>query len=162
KESALLALAADASTGDDARTAALAALAALDARKHAETIGAVVRDGQAPASLRDRAARVLGTLNLREAPGELVASFPSASGPLAAAIAAALVNRTGGCEDLLGAIAAGKASPRLLQDRAVQARMRDARTARLDDRLRTLTAGLPAFDQRIDAILKLRAESYAR
>src|SRR5204863_1501129 len=103
------------------RAAALAALAALDARKHAVTIGAIVRDSGVPASLRDRAARVLGTLNLREARGELVASFPNASGPLAAAIAASLVNTPAGCEELLNAVAAGKASPRLLQDRAIQA-----------------------------------------
>lgn len=162
KEPELLALAADASAGDGPRAAALAALAALDARKHAATIGAVVRDGNAPGSLRDRAARVLGTLNLREARGELAASFPNASGPLAAAIAAALVNTPAGCEELLNAIATGKASPRLLQDRVIQTRMRDARVRQLDERLRTLTAGLPAFDQKIDAILKQRAESFTR
>src|SRR5262249_49232638 len=162
KESALLSLAADTNSGDGPRTAALAALASLDARKHAATIGNVVRDGHAPASIRDRAARVLGTLNLREARNELVASFPNASGPLAAAIAASLVNTPAGCEELLGAIAAGKASPRLLQDRAVQARMRDARVAKLDERLSKLTEGLPPFDQKIDAILKQRAELFAR
>jgi putative heme-binding domain-containing protein len=162
KEPALLALAADVDAGDAPRAAALGALAALDGRKHAATIGATVRDGRAPAPLRDRAARVLGTLNLREARGELVESFPTASGPLAAAIAAALVNTPAGCEELLGAIAAGKASPRLLQDRVIQTRMRDARIAKLDERLAKLTAGLPAFDQKIGEVLKKRAESFAR
>src|SRR5262249_58645700 len=93
----------------------------------------------------DRAARVLGTLTRRDARSELVTSFPNASGPLAAAIAAALVNTPAGCEELLNAIAAGKASPRLLQDRAIQARLRDARIARLDARLGKLNEGLPAF-----------------
>src|SRR2546430_918502 len=87
-------------------------------------------------------------------------AHPSAVAParLQTALAANLVNPRAGADRLLEAIAAGKASARLLQERAVAVRLK--KMADLKGRLEQLTRGLPPADQKIQELLQRRRDGY--
>jgi putative heme-binding domain-containing protein len=68
-------------------------------------------------------------------------------------IALGLADSSQGGDKLLDAVGKGKASPRLLQERAVELKLRQAKVSNLDQRLATLTRGLPPADQRITELL---------
>src|SRR5581483_3712313 len=98
-------------------------LLVLDARRHAGTVGAVLADADAPPGLRDRAAELLARANQPKTFSELIKAMPLAPARLQGVIAANLANSRPGAEKLLEAVAAGKASARLLQDRTVATRL---------------------------------------
>src|SRR5690606_19217660 len=91
------------------RQAALDALFALGAVKHAPTLGAVLGDGDTPMSLREHAAGLLARANRPRTLDLLVAQLAVAPARLQTAIAAGLAGSRPGAERLLGAVAAGKA-----------------------------------------------------
>jgi putative heme-binding domain-containing protein len=91
----------------------------------------------------------------------LTTALATAPRRLAGSIALALAGARTGGEALLSAIAAGKASPQLLQDKAVRGRLAQSKVPDLDARLAKLTAGLPSPDQRIAELLHARAKGYA-
>ncbi len=101
------------------RVAAVNALAALDARRHVLLFGQVLADADSPIGLREQAARVLAQTNTSAAQIQLVQVLPAAPARLQNVIAAELARSRTGAEKLLDAIAAGKASARLLQERLV-------------------------------------------
>jgi putative heme-binding domain-containing protein len=63
---------------------------------------------------------------------------------------------------LLNAIATGKASGRLLQERAVQARVVESKLPRGAERIAELTRGLPSADQRMTELMNQRRAGFAR
>src|SRR5262249_53188464 len=65
-----------------------------------------------------------------------------------------------GAEALMDAIAAGKASARLLQERPVAVALGQAKPPNLDERLRLLLAGLPPADQQIARLLDRRRAQF--
>jgi putative heme-binding domain-containing protein len=78
------------------------------------------------------------------------------------AIAAGLAGSKTGAEQLLEAVAAGKASARLLQERSVEVKLRAASLSRLEERLAQMTAGLPPADERINQLLKKRRDGFRK
>ncbi len=161
KQDVLLKIAGDASQGDDVQVAALNALISIAPAKHLKLLGAIVRDRSASGGLRSGAARALGTLNRPESRAELIAAFAHVPADLATGIAAGLASTPQGGEELLAAVAAGKASPQLLLDRAVQNQLRQHRIRNVNQRLAKLTAGLPALDQKIAMLVRDRAKLLA-
>ena len=97
----------------------MAALTVIDPRANLATIGHVLADASAPIAMRERAANLLGNLDFAEAKTALLSNLPTAPERLQSAIAASLVRRREGADALLEAIASGKASARLLQQRPV-------------------------------------------
>lgn len=148
-EQRLLAIARDVSQTAQARQAACAALVALDPDQHVTLLGGVIRDEGAPAELREKVVRVLGGLNRPQARQELVNSFSVVPAAWTTQIAVGLASTRAGAEELLTAIASGKASPRLLLEPAVIASLRQHRVPGLDERVQKLTAGLPPADETI-------------
>jgi len=67
-----------------------------------------------------------------------------------------------GAEKLLEAIAAGKASPRLLQERPVELRLAGSKIPDWKERVAKLTAGLPPADQQIQDLLNIRHQRFAQ
>ena len=161
KQEALLKIARDAKKPDDVHVAALTALVAIDPAKHLGLLGSIVRDRNASGALRSGAARALGTLNRPESRAELIAAFAYVPADLATGIAAGLAGTPQGGEELLAAVAAGKASPQLLLDRAVQNQLRQHRLHDLEKRLAKLTAGLPSLDEKIAKLIRDRAKLLA-
>ena len=77
-------------------------------------------------------------------------------------IAAALAGKPEGAELLLGSVAAGKTSARVLQDRAVQVRLNESRLPQAAERVAELTKGLPTADQKFLELMNKRREGFAR
>jgi len=161
-EAALASLAADKTKSEVRRSAALATLPALPGRKHIDLLSAVLEDGSEPISLREKAAGILGGLNQPAAQEELAKVLTAAPQRLDLAIATALAGSKAGAEKLLETVALGKASPRLLQERAVEGRLAGAKIPDWKERVAKLTAGLPPADQRIQDLLKTRHERFAQ
>jgi putative heme-binding domain-containing protein len=153
-------IAADRKAGDGPRGAALAALVTLDASNVA-LAGALLGDASEANSARAKAAVLLGSLNSPAARGELLKALPTAPAVVASAIANALAGNAPGADELLKAVEAGKASPRLLQERDVAIRLDQAKPPNLGARVKKLTAGLPAADQRIADLMKQRSVSFS-
>jgi putative heme-binding domain-containing protein len=142
------------------RAAALTALAAIDSRGNEPLIKDVLRDASTPIELREAAAGLLATSGGLDARTALIDSLPVAPGRLQSAIAAGLARRRAGAEALLDAIAAGKASARLLQEQPVAVALKQGNPPRLEERLNSLLAGLPPADRKLAALLDRRREAY--
>ena len=89
-------------------------------------------------------------------------ALPAAPARLQNVIAAALVGSRPGAEKLLEAVAAGKASARLLQEPAVVPRLNASRVPGLQERVAKLTRGLPPADQRLQELLKQRRAGFVK
>jgi putative heme-binding domain-containing protein len=142
------------------RVAALNALAALDARSYAPVLGRVLADAAAPVGLREHAANLLARANQPESQAQLLQALPAAPARLQNAIAAGLAGSSAGAEQLLQAVAGGKASGRLLQERAVALRLEQARVRDLKGRLARLTQGLPPADKSLQDLLGRRRQGF--
>jgi putative heme-binding domain-containing protein len=146
------------------RAAALATLAGLDAARHAALVGAVVADAEAPVTLREEAARTLARSNLPETRAQLVAALATAPARLQNTIALELAASREGVEALLGVVEAGKASARLLQERAVAVKLTAlaGSVPGLGDRVAKLTKGLPAAEERLQALMTQRRDGFVK
>jgi putative heme-binding domain-containing protein len=154
-------LATRAAAPEGARAAALNALAAFDAGRHADTLGQVVADAAAPATLREQAANLLAKAGRPEGQALLLQALPTAPARLQNAIAAALAGSPAGVEKLLEAVAAGKASARLLRERAVEVRLGESKVPGVKERVAALTQGLPPADEKVNDLLRRRREGFA-
>jgi putative heme-binding domain-containing protein len=144
------------------RSAALVGLFAVDAGAGINRAGAILANPDEPIGLREQAATQLGRNGQTDSRDRLVAALPLAQGRLQTMIAAGLASQRAGAERLLDAIAAGKASARLLQDRAVQVPLKQARVPKLDERLATLLKDLPPAEDAVQALIQQRRASFDR
>jgi putative heme-binding domain-containing protein len=156
----LAAIAARKTASEPLRTAALNGLAALDAVRHTTAIGAVLNDSEAPPPLRELAANLLVRANQTETLNVLVKALPTAPARLQTVIAAGLAASANGAELLLKTIEEGKASARLLQERAVEVKLNDSKLPMLKERIAKLTAGLPPAEVRIQQAIEQRRKGY--
>jgi putative heme-binding domain-containing protein len=144
------------------RVAALNSLAAIDAVGLIPTLGKILGGGAEPLGLREHAARLLGNVNQKQSWAELAKSLPDAPARLQDVIAVELARSKEGGEKLLGIVAKGKASARILQDRLVALRLAEARIPNLKRRLNDLTRGLPRADQKLQDLLRKRRAGYLK
>ena len=156
----LVAMLLSAKTPPPLRTAALEALGKLDVAKHAAAFGKILGDSTQAIELREQAATLLARANQTATRDQLVAALPTAPARLQNGIASALASNKEGGELLLGTIAAGKASARLLQERGLVVRLEAAKVPNLDERLKKLTTGLPAADAKLAQLLAARRKGY--
>jgi putative heme-binding domain-containing protein len=159
-ERPLVDLAAQPNRPEDLKAAALGALATIDPAKYVPRLGQTLADAGEPVTFRERVAQALAGLNRTEASAELVKVLPTADSRLATAIAAGLAGTRGGAEQLLDAVKAGKASARLLRERAVRVKLDAAKVPNLNNRLAELTKGLPPVDQKLAQLLKRRRDGF--
>ncbi len=155
-------LARQADTNHGTRVAALDALFAIDASKHAMTCGEILTDTNLPIESREHAARLLAQANQSPMRALLLAALPTATARLQNSIAVGLASSPEGAEALLQAISSGKASARLLQEQAVVSRLQAAKVTNLKERLEKLTAGLPPADAKLAQLLAARRSSFLR
>jgi putative heme-binding domain-containing protein len=159
-EEALVHIAASPKSSEKHRLAALNSLAAIDAKKHTALLGRVLADAGEPLSLREQAAGVLARLNHAEAHAALLAALPAAPARVQSAIALGLASSSEGAEKLLEAVAAGKASARLLQEKPVELRLNERKLPGLKERLAKLTRDLPPADQKLQELLNRRRAGF--
>jgi putative heme-binding domain-containing protein len=157
----LVKLATKSDAPEDQRVAALQSLAAIDEQRHTALLGRTVADAGVPLRVRDEATQILARLNHPEALNQLVQALPLVPARMQTLIAAHMAGSRAGGEKLLEAVAAGKASARLLQERFVEVRLAAANIPDLKSRLAKLTEGLQPADQRVNELLKKRREAFA-
>lgn len=143
-----------------ARRNALAALAAIDPARSVAPLARVLHDSGESFELREGAAQALAGINQPEVHEELQKALIAAPASLQRTLALGLAGSKAGGEKLLAAVSEGKASARLLQDRAVEVRLRQTGVPMLNERLAKLTAGLPSADKQVDALLRSKRESF--
>jgi putative heme-binding domain-containing protein len=142
------------------RGAALNALAAIDAGRHAGVIGRVLADAETPIGLREQAASLLARANQPGTREQLILALPAAPARLQNVIATGLAGSREGAEKLLETVAAGKASARLLQERGVSLKLQESHLPNLKERVDRLTAGLPKADEKVQELLRTRREGF--
>ena len=113
-------------------------------------------DADAAFELREQAAKLLGQANKAETQAQLLQALPAAPARLQNSIAAALAGSRAGAEKLLDAVETGKASARLLQEKAVETPLTTSEIPGVKDRLAKLTKGLPPADQKIQELIAAR------
>jgi putative heme-binding domain-containing protein len=144
------------------RAAAVNALVSIDQQAPITLFGRVLADASEPAGLRDLVAQALARINRTEAQAELLKGLVAAPDRLQNTIASNLASSgRSGAEALLEAVAAGKASPRLLQQRGVEIRLQSSGVPDLAGRLAQLTKGLPPADERLQTLLTQRRSGFA-
>lgn len=158
--SILIKLAGDAQAVEAHRSAALRALLTIDPEGSVARLGRLLVDASAPAALRDQAAGLLGQSNREDARAQLVAALPTVPARMQNSIAVALAGTRVGAEKLLEAVAAGKASARLLLERPVEVRLGQSQLPDWKDRVAKLTVGLPPADQQLQSLLTRRRDSF--
>ena len=146
---------------DPVRRAALSALVNLNVKDLAAILGKIVADAGEPITVREGAALVLGGVNEAPAGEALVQVLPTAPARLQSVIAVALAGNKAGAERLFKAVAEGKASARLLLDKAVEARLTQSLLPDLKERVAKLTEGMPATDPKIAELLGKRRSGFA-
>jgi putative heme-binding domain-containing protein len=144
------------------RIAAVNGLAAFDPKQSVGTLAFRLADVSESITFREKVAQSLAAANVAEARTALLNALPTAPARLASAIAAGLAGSADGAVVLLDAVAAGKASPRLLQERPVQVKLDALKRSEIAERVKTLTAGLPPADAGLAALLRKRAVQYAK
>jgi putative heme-binding domain-containing protein len=118
----------------------------------------VLSDADQPIKVREKVADVLGNLKSAPANAALIETLPIASAAFQKQIGLALAGTPEGAEALLAAVTEGKASARLLQDRAVKDRVLAAKPVDAAERLQTLTRNLaPPSEERQKMIDQRRA-----
>ena len=142
------------------RKTALEALANLDAAGNAPVLGRALADADAPFALREHSANLLARANQPATREELLKVLPAAPARLQTIIATGLAAGPAGAEKLLEAVKAGKASARLLQDPAVELRLKATKLPKLTERLTELTAGLPSPQKGMQELLNRHRESF--
>ncbi len=143
------------------RVAAFNALAALDAAGPVPLLGRVLLDAGEAVTMREQAANVLVRVNRPDALALLAQALPVAPARLQTVVAAGLAGSPAGAEKLLEAVAAGKASARLLQERAVEVRLAGSRLPNVRERVAKLTQGLPPADRSLQNLAEVRRRGFA-
>jgi putative heme-binding domain-containing protein len=101
-------------------------------------------------------------MNSAESRTALVDLLKAAPQQAAIGIATALASSKEGADALLTAISEGKASPRLLLERAVDGRLKTSKPSKLEERLKKLTADLPPEDDRIKKLIDGRRAGFGQ
>ncbi|MDG3002880.1 PVC-type heme-binding CxxCH protein [Paludisphaera mucosa] len=144
------------------RSEALAAIARLDMPLGLARLKSALDDGRLPLPLREAAAVTLANIEKPEAREAVLTSLATAPEKLQSTAAAALVRRKDGAEALLAAVAAGKASARLLQQRPIVIGLENAEVPNVAARISTLLAGLPPADEQLRGLLDHRREAFQK
>src|SRR5439155_7421036 len=115
-----------------------------------------------PMALREHVAHTLAGINQPASRAELLKVVAAAPARLQGVIAVGLAGSLEGGEKLLEAVATGKASARLLQERLVLARLQGAKVPHAPERVAKLTQNLPPADERFQALMRQRRTGFAK
>lgn len=159
-QGALLKILTSPKAGRESRKNAAVALLAIEPQKNIAGLAALINAESERIELREQIAASLAATNQPAAHAALVKALETAPARLQTTIALGLAGSVQGGERLLDAVAAGKASARLLQERPVELRLQQARVGNLKERLAKLTKGLPAADQRLQELASKRRAGF--
>lgn len=141
------------------RLAAARALVAVDPGQ-APVVGRILSDPAEPIILREQIGRALGELNSRESAVLVAEAARTAPQKLQSKLAAGLAGTPAGAEILLEEIAAGRASPQLLQEKSVSDRLKTLSLPALSARAAELSKGLAPADERLQKLMDERRAGF--
>jgi putative heme-binding domain-containing protein len=144
----------------DLRPLAIDTCLAIDGPRSIPILGELLAAAAEQLPVRQKAAAALGSINNDESRAELIRQLPTASERLAVEIATALAASPAGGEALLAAVDQGKATARLLQERAVFERLRQTGIAEVDARIEKLTHDLPPREERLAQLIDARRAAF--
>ena len=124
-------------------------------------LSTIIQNAAEPAVLRTQAAQLLGSVNSPTSRDSLAMALRTAPAPLQQPIALAMAGSQEGSELLFTLIATGRASARLLQDKPVLDRLNSVRIPDREARIKELTQGLPAADERLKQLIARFSASFA-
>jgi len=142
------------------RSTAIDACLAVDGPGSIDVLAAVAGSGGEPLDLRQKAAAGLAAIDAPAARGKLLELLPTAPDRLGVVIAAGLAGNVQGADQLLTAIAAGKASAALLSEALVRERLKVSGLPDAESRVEQLTAGLPPVNERLAALIAARRNGF--
>jgi len=157
----MLRVALDPKAPTEARAGAFDCLPALDPARGLVAIARVTAASEESTAIRLKSAAVLGAQNTPEARVEILKLLQAVPHAIAVQIAIGMAGSREGGGALLGAIDQGKASPRLLADRAVEGRFRATNVRELLDRREKIMKDLPPEDERVLQLIKARQKGFA-
>jgi putative heme-binding domain-containing protein len=143
------------------RGAAFGALLAVDSSGGVAVVGNVLADAEERVEVRERAAQALAAGGGAVGHAQLVQALEKAPARLQTGIALAMAGTPDGAKQFMDAVTAGKASARLLQDRAVQTRLTESKFPMARERIAELTRGLPSADQKMLELIAKRRAGFA-
>ncbi|MGL4461081.1 MAG: PVC-type heme-binding CxxCH protein, partial [Planctomycetia bacterium] len=158
----LAALAGPTTPWPNLRPAAWEAAALLDPDQAAPLLAQAVENPDESPERRRKAAELLAGLGRPTAVAEAARVLRYAPAPIAQVLAVGLAGTAAGAERLLTAVGEGKASPLLLQNVQVRARLAGAKAPDLEKRLAGLTADLPAEDETLRRLLDDRRAGFVK
>ncbi|MBX9791121.1 MAG: HEAT repeat domain-containing protein [Pirellulales bacterium] len=145
----------------DLRPLAIDTCLAIDGPRSIPLLGELLAAAGEPLPVRQKAAAALGSINNDESRAELLRQLPTASERLAVEIATALAASPTGGEALLAAVEQGKATARLLQERAVFERLRQAGLPEIESKIGKLTLDLPPREERLAQLIEARRAAFS-
>jgi putative heme-binding domain-containing protein len=148
-------------SGIGARCAAAKALMKINPSAHEAEIGRVLGNLAEPQKLRAECARALAESGQASGSKIVIDALATAPQALQTQLALALAGNVDGAEALLLAIEQGKASRRLLQNKAINDRLAAAKPSNFAARLERLTQGLPAADMVRQKLIDQRAAEFS-
>ncbi len=157
----LLALVSNAATPEPLRKTCITTLVSVNADKSIPTLSNILLNEKESIAIREQVANALVGTNHPAAQSALVKALQNAPARLQTTIALGMSGNASGGDQLLKAIEAGKASPRLLQDRAIELRLTSTKIINVKDRFKKLTLGLPPADQKSLELIAKKRDAFA-
>ncbi len=142
------------------RKTCITSLVSIDPTEAVPTLERLLLNEKEAITIREQVASALAGTNHPEAHAALVKALQNAPARLQTTIGLGMAGSPQGGERLLQAIEAGKASPRLLTDRAIELRLASAKIGSVKDRLKKLTQGLPPADQKAQELISKRRDTF--
>lgn len=143
------------------RIAAANAGLGLDRTGTVRSLITIVQNSEEPFPIRAVAAQLLGPINTEPSLLALATALGTAPGPLQQPIALAMASTRPGGEMLFNIISQGKASARLLQDKTLLDRLSTVPIPNKEQRIKDLTQGIPAADDRIKQMAAKLSATFA-
>ncbi|HUG91620.1 MAG TPA: PVC-type heme-binding CxxCH protein [Planctomycetaceae bacterium] len=144
------------------RAAATRAVGAIDGNSRLAALAPVIGAAEVADTLRSQAAAAVAGTDRAAVDAVVLEALRAAPAGMQAGMADALAGDPAGGELLLSAIERGYASPHLLVQPSVRAKLLAAKPSRAEERIEELTASLPSVDESLRTLIAGRIESYRR
>ena len=144
------------------RIASAQALLQIAPEEFSKKVGGLLSDVSQSIAFREQLADAMGRNNHKESRDQLAKAIATAPARLQVRIAVAMAGSRDGADTLLKTVKAGKASARLLRDRVVQQRIRQANPPGWQQRLANLTKGLPDANAALLKLLVQRRQGFLK
>lgn len=144
------------------RKSAVAALVSVQPKLYVLDLFLILQDPAEELAVREQVAASLALTQQALAFKSLLTALESSPARVQQAIALALAGSQQGGNLLLDTVSKGKASARLLQDKGIMTRLRQAGVANADKRVAELTKGLQPADQRVQELIGKKKLDYQK